>query len=100
MPLFVFLVPLYATSTVASLHSFDLLHRIRTPNEVLCLNFTITYFCWQVAAAVARARVALFMVDAREGVTPLDKHFALWARKQPDPPEGPRKWVLHWAFFF
>jgi len=35
----------------------------------------------------------LFMVDAREGVTPLDKHFALWARKQPDPPEGPRKWV-------
>jgi predicted GTPase len=32
----------------------------------------------KVAAAVANSKVALFVIDAREGVTPIDKHFALW----------------------
>lgn len=39
----------------------------------------------QTEAALAEADVALMMIDARVGVTPLDKHFADWLRGQPTP---------------
>lgn len=35
----------------------------------------------QTEMAVERADVALFLIDARAGVTPLDRHFAQWLRK-------------------
>lgn len=35
----------------------------------------------QTEAAILRADLILFMVDARAGVTPLDRHFAAWLRK-------------------
>src|SRR5262249_36099765 len=35
----------------------------------------------QTKRAVAAADVALFLIDAREGVTPLDQHFAAWLRR-------------------
>jgi len=36
-------------------------------------------------AAVSRADLVLFIVDAREGVTPADRHFAQWLRRQDRP---------------
>jgi GTP-binding protein len=39
----------------------------------------------QTETAVADADVVLFLIDARAGVTPLDKHFADWLRRQPVP---------------
>jgi GTP-binding protein len=36
-------------------------------------------------AAVARARLVLFVVDARAGITPADAHFAAWLRRQGRP---------------
>ncbi|WP_416897149.1 MAG: ribosome biogenesis GTPase Der [Minwuia sp.] len=39
----------------------------------------------QTEAALAEADVALMLIDARAGVTPLDKHFAGWLREQPTP---------------
>jgi GTP-binding protein len=36
----------------------------------------------QTEAALAQANAALFMIDGREGVTPLDQHFAQWLRKR------------------
>ncbi len=35
----------------------------------------------QTERALATADVALFLIDAREGVTPLDRHFADWLRR-------------------
>ena len=37
----------------------------------------------QTERAVAEADLALFLIDARAGVTPLDRHFAKWLRKVP-----------------
>ena len=37
------------------------------------------------AHAVAQADVVLFVVDARAGMTPADRHFAAWLRKQGKP---------------
>ncbi len=39
----------------------------------------------QTEQALARADVALFLIDARAGVTPLDRHFAAWLRRLPTP---------------
>ncbi len=39
----------------------------------------------QTEAAVADADVALFVIDAREGLTPLDQEIARWLREQPTP---------------
>ncbi|WP_417515145.1 ribosome biogenesis GTPase Der [Minwuia sp.] len=39
----------------------------------------------QTEAALAEADVALMLVDARAGVTPLDKHFSGWLREQTTP---------------
>ena len=39
----------------------------------------------QTERALADADVALMMIDARAGVTPLDQHFARWLRKSPTP---------------
>ena len=39
----------------------------------------------QTETALKGADVALFMVDARAGVTPIDRHFADWLRKQRKP---------------
>src|SRR5262245_13738017 len=39
----------------------------------------------QTERAVADADVALFMIDARAGVTPVDRHFATWLRKAGKP---------------
>lgn len=39
----------------------------------------------QTEQALAAADVALFLVDARLGVTPLDRHFADWLRQQATP---------------
>jgi GTP-binding protein len=39
----------------------------------------------QTERAVADADVVLFLVDAREGVTPLDEHFAQWLRRAEKP---------------
>ncbi len=36
----------------------------------------------QTEAALAEADAALFMVDGRAGITPLDQHFASWLRKR------------------
>lgn len=36
----------------------------------------------QTENALAHADAALFMIDGREGVTPLDSHFAAWLRKR------------------
>ena len=36
----------------------------------------------QTALAIAECDVALFVIDGREGVTPLDRHFARWLRRQ------------------
>ncbi|WP_343718526.1 ribosome biogenesis GTPase Der, partial [Inquilinus sp.] len=36
----------------------------------------------QTEAALREADVALMLIDARAGVTPLDKHFAQWLRRQ------------------
>jgi GTPase len=36
----------------------------------------------QTERALAEADVALFLVDARAGLTPLDRHFATWLRRQ------------------
>lgn len=35
----------------------------------------------QTEMAIGRADVALFLIDARTGITPLDRHFAQWLRK-------------------
>jgi GTP-binding protein len=35
----------------------------------------------QTSRALAAADVALFLIDARQGVTPLDEHFAAWLRR-------------------
>lgn len=35
----------------------------------------------QTERAIERADIALFLIDARAGVTPLDRHFAAWLRK-------------------
>jgi GTP-binding protein len=35
----------------------------------------------QTEAALEEADVALFMIDAREGLTPIDRHFADWLRR-------------------
>ena len=39
----------------------------------------------QTEMAVAEADVVLMVIDSRAGVTPLDRHFADWMRKQPTP---------------
>src|ERR1700675_4121801 len=39
----------------------------------------------QTERALALADVVLFLVDAREGVTPLDRHFAQWLRRAGKP---------------
>jgi GTP-binding protein len=39
----------------------------------------------QTERAVAAADVVLFLIDARAGLTPLDRHFAAWLRKQDTP---------------
>src|SRR5690348_14037008 len=39
----------------------------------------------QTERALAEADAALFLVDAREGVTPLDEHFAQWLRRARKP---------------
>ncbi|MBF0168326.1 MAG: ribosome biogenesis GTPase Der [Alphaproteobacteria bacterium] len=39
----------------------------------------------QTEKALALADVALFLIDARAGVTPLDRHFAQWLRKGKTP---------------
>jgi len=39
----------------------------------------------QTEQAVAAADVVLFLIDARAGLTPLDRHFAAWLRKQDTP---------------
>ncbi len=39
----------------------------------------------QTEAALAEADVALFLIDARAGVTPLDEHFADWLRRSEVP---------------
>jgi GTPase len=39
----------------------------------------------QTEAALKRADMALFMIDARSGITPMDRHFADWLRKQKIP---------------
>jgi GTP-binding protein len=39
----------------------------------------------QTEKAVAQADVALFLIDARAGVTPMDKHFASWLRATGQP---------------
>lgn len=39
----------------------------------------------QTKAALAEATVVLMMIDARAGITPLDKHFAQWVRGQATP---------------
>ena len=39
----------------------------------------------QTEAAVAAADLALFLIDARAGVTPLDRHFAGWLRRGATP---------------
>ena len=39
----------------------------------------------QTEEAILRADAALFMIDGRSGITPLDEHFAQWLRKQKIP---------------
>ncbi|TNE35754.1 MAG: ribosome biogenesis GTPase Der [Alphaproteobacteria bacterium] len=39
----------------------------------------------QTERALAEADVVLMLVDARSGITPMDKHFANWLRKSPVP---------------
>jgi GTP-binding protein len=39
----------------------------------------------QTEQAVAQADAVLFLIDARAGLTPLDRHFATWLRKQDTP---------------
>jgi GTP-binding protein len=39
----------------------------------------------QTEVAIDDADVALFLIDGRAGVTPLDEHFALWLRKRKTP---------------
>ncbi|CAK0766228.1 GTPase Der [uncultured Gammaproteobacteria bacterium] len=39
----------------------------------------------QTERALAEADVCLFLIDARTGLTPLDRHFSLWLRRQPTP---------------
>ncbi len=39
----------------------------------------------QTRRALADADVALLLIDARAGVTPLDRHFVDWARRSPTP---------------
>ena len=39
----------------------------------------------QTARALADADVALLLIDARAGLTPMDRHFADWLRKSPTP---------------
>lgn len=39
----------------------------------------------QTEQAIEQADVVLFMIDGREGVTPLDSHFAQWLRRQSVP---------------
>ncbi len=39
----------------------------------------------QTEKAVAAAEVALFMIDGRAGVTPVDRHFARWLRRRQVP---------------
>ncbi len=39
----------------------------------------------QTERAVAEADAAIFLIDARAGLTPLDRHFADWLRKQDTP---------------
>ena len=39
----------------------------------------------QTERAVAEADAAIFLIDARAGLTPLDRHFAAWLRKQDTP---------------
>lgn len=39
----------------------------------------------QTERAIADADVALFLIDARAGVTPLDRHFSAWLRKVSTP---------------
>jgi GTP-binding protein len=39
----------------------------------------------QTERALAEADVALFLIDARDGVTPLDRHFADWLRRAKKP---------------
>jgi GTPase len=39
----------------------------------------------QTDAAIADAQLALFLIDARAGITPLDQHFALMLRQQKTP---------------
>src|SRR5579875_3337073 len=39
----------------------------------------------QTERALDEADVALFLIDAREGVTPVDRHFAQWLRRSGKP---------------
>ncbi len=39
----------------------------------------------QTEQAIAAADAAIFLIDARAGLTPLDRHFAAWLRKQDTP---------------
>ncbi len=39
----------------------------------------------QTERALAKADMAILIVDARVGITPMDKHFAMWLRKQKIP---------------
>jgi GTP-binding protein len=41
--------------------------------------------CLQAEHALAQADVALLLFDAREGVTPIDRHFANWLRSRGTP---------------
>ena len=62
-----------------------------TPGSNTAARLTLST-CGKVSAAVGNSRVAIFMIDAREGVTPLDKHFALWARRQLG--HSDRQWII------
>jgi GTPase len=39
----------------------------------------------QTEQAISRADVVLLLIDARTGITPMDRHFAAWLRKLPTP---------------
>ena len=58
--------------------------------EEACDNSLKSRMRLQTECAVAGADVALMLVDGREGITPLDVHFAKFLRKQktPDYPCG------------
>ncbi len=54
---------------------------LEEPDDTTLAGRTLT----QTKAALADATAALMVIDARAGVTPLDRHFAQWLRTQPVP---------------